>query len=285
MKSFRFTLIIILTILIFISSPSISQIKNEYKLKKFSIKLSDKGKWQLIGKKAMEKAGSLLDGRFFVQSNNNKLISIIETLWVTNSSDFPRPTQTFFNDYTFQSNENYKSCIERDDYIVFDVNIRGGKVNCFIVRQYNPDKEIFNPVSRITTRYNTNYGIRILKSFFNSSSLQLPNEMYRVDHLYFTPQGLYAYYEMVDIKSFNISLEEFIKQSIKKHKIFEEQLNVTPNFKLSFNNQVIDNNKKSLSEIDDNFEKLEKLKKLFDEGILTKEEFSKAKKRILDNLN
>ena len=130
MKSFRFTLIIILTILIFISSPSISQIKNEYKLKKFSIKLSDKGKWQLIGKKAMEKAGSLLDGRFFVQSNNNKLISIIETLWVTNSSDFPRPTQTFFNDYTFQSNENYKSCIERDDYIVFDVNNRGGKVNC-----------------------------------------------------------------------------------------------------------------------------------------------------------
>ena len=285
MKSFRFTLIITLTILIFISSPSISQIKNEYKLKKFSIKLSDKGKWQIIGKKALEKSGSLLDGRFFVQSNNNKLISIIETIWVTNSSDFPRPTQTFFNDYTFQSNENYKSCIERDDYIVFDVNIRGGKVNCFIVRQYNPDKEIFNPVSRITTRYNTNYGIRILKSFFNSSSLQLPNEMYRVDHLYFTPQGLYAYYEMVDIKSFNISLEEFIKQSIKKHKIFEEQLNVVPNFKLSFNDQVIDNNKKNFSEIDDNFEKLKKLKKLFDEGILTKEEFSKAKKRILENLN
>ena len=285
MKSFRFTLIIILTILIFISSPSISQIKNEYKLKKFSIKLSDKGKWQLIGKKAMEKAGSLLDGRFFVQSNNNKLISIIETIWVTNSSDFPRPTQTFFNDYTFQSNENYKSCIERDDYIVFDVNIRGGKVNCFIVRQYNPDKEIFNPVSRITTRYNTNYGIRILKSFFNSSSLQLPNEMYRVDHLYFTPQGLYAYYEMVNIESFNISLETFLNQSIKKHKIFEEQLNVVPNFKLSFNDQVIDNNKKNFSEIDDNFEKLKKLKKLFDEGILTKEEFSKAKKRILENLN
>ena len=285
MKSFRFTLIITLTILIFISSPSISQIKNEYKLKKFSIKLSDKGKWQIIGKKALEKSGSLLDGRFFVQSNNNKLISIIETIWVTNSSDFPRPTQTFFNDYTFQSNENYKSCIERDDYIVFDVNIRGGKVNCFIVRQYNPDKEIFNPVSRITTRYNTNYGIRILKSFFNSSSLQLPNEMYRVDHLYFTPQGLYAYYEMVNIESFNISLETFLNQSIKKHKIFEEQLNVVPNFKLSFNDQVIDNNKKNFSEIDDNFEKLKKLKKLFDEGILTKEEFSKAKNRILENLN
>ena len=109
--------------------------------------------------------------------------------------------------------------------------------------------------------------------------------MYRVDHLYFTPKGLYAYYEMVDIKSFNISLETFLKQSIKKHKIFEEQLNVSPNFKLSFNNQVIDNNEKNFSEIDDNFEKLEKLKKLFDEGILTKEEFSKVKKKILDNIN
>jgi hypothetical protein len=87
-----------------------------------------------------------------------------------------------------------------------------------------------------------------------------------------------------------VQIEEFANTSGKQYDILGSQISDPPYilgnyprielvFALSDN---IESTSKSGAQVDNKFEKLEKLKKLFDDGVLTKEEFEAEKKKILN---
>ena len=69
--------------------------------------------------------------------------------------------------------------------------------------------------------------------------------------------------------------------SSKFHKEFENMVNTKNKHKLSLESYFIDNEIEAKSD-DKILDQLNKLNKLFKSGVLTKEEFKKAKKKILD---
>ena len=78
-------------------------------------------------------------------------------------------------------------------------------------------------------------------------------------------------------------MSQFIKISAKRHKLFELEVQAKDNHKLDlnryFNSYKDDDKNKSNDEI---ISQLKKLNDLYNTGVLTKDEFKKAKGKILD---
>ena len=83
-----------------------------------------------------------------------------------------------------------------------------------------------------------------------------------------------------NFQEFKIYMDQFVKKSIKKHIIFEEKISTKDNHKLNFQEFNITNNEKNKQE--DISEQINSIRKLLDSGILTQEEFVKAKNKILN---
>ena len=80
-------------------------------------------------------------------------------------------------------------------------------------------------------------------------------------------------------------MEKWIKLSAKRHKLFENGVRAKPRHKLDLSKygvgEQVEEIKTTISSSDFT-EKLKELHELYKEGVLTKEEFEKAKKKILN---
>ena len=76
-------------------------------------------------------------------------------------------------------------------------------------------------------------------------------------------------------------MNKWVSMSSKFHKEFENMVNAKNQHKLSLESYLIDNEIKFKSD-DKILDQLNKLNELFKSGILTEEEFTKAKKKVLN---
>tara|TARA_B100001059_G_C17711179_1_gene515569 strand:- start:39 stop:269 length:231 start_codon:yes stop_codon:yes gene_type:complete len=74
-------------------------------------------------------------------------------------------------------------------------------------------------------------------------------------------------------------MDEFVSNQSLFHKFLEDKIKIKQRQKLDLSKNIIANNS-DLSKNNDTIDKLNKLNDLYKSGVLTEEEFKKAKKKI-----
>ena len=191
-------------------------------------------------------------------------------------------------------------CSSRPEFFYTKFIFKGASTNCFITRHIDPKKELYFPDDP-----NTNTAS--LKKYIKDNDLIVPITLLQSQSIYFSSRKDRAYSVSVAInpefygapKSINGSTNksEYHRGNIKKypkknkfminwtkemsneHKFLEKEMKANIDFKLDFSDLAL------ITKTDEDanlVEQIKNLNKLFKSGALTKEEFEKAKKKILN---
>ena len=209
--------------------------------------------------------------------------------------------------HRYYTKGKYDSCILRPEYYYTKLFIRGNSSNCFKIRHYSFDKEMNYPDDPDIPR--KTYAI---KKWIKDNNIIMPKILLNASHEYFAPvvrdRGPAVYYsinpelyggpkekffteETSEYHRLNIDkypkskkfIDEFTSLSAKRHKEFEIQWKAKEAHKLDLSEVIIPQNDTTLIDADkDIVKQIKDLKELYDSGALTKEEFDKAKKKLLN---
>jgi hypothetical protein len=270
--------------------------KDFYKFKKISIPLSKDGQWKLIGTKKASVHDIDLTWKYFAQLDGNDLSKLIEVLHITGSKYSPNEVANWFKNFTFQKN-GYKSCIPksgsgqsanlREKYYVYE-EVNSSVVNCFLTRNMNTDDEITNQLIKRNTSYvDTNSLANIVKEFIGNE-IKLPKIMLRSDHYFYSRNGLYAYFEMINPEVNGAPKTLFTPE--KENEYYPSNINAHPKKKDFYLNWIKIQAKKHL-EFENKLVKSQKyrldLAKYLGDGVIDDfNEKNKAEKiiKVADNL-
>ena len=190
---------------------------------------------------------------------------------------------------------------------------RGASFNCFKVRHFDPQKEVFSPDK--DTRTFTSFNQRDMRLWIRNDNIKLPPIMLASEHYFYAPpvgnwilainyiidpefyggpKTQFVSEEMSEYHRSNINnypnhkkyMDDWVKVAAKRHKKFEDEVGAKELHKLDLSEygvgEIVEETKTtnitSGSGISD---EIKELKKLYDEGVLTKEEFEKGKKKVL----
>ena len=198
-------------------------------------------------------------------------------------------------------NNKYDNCSLRPEYFYAKSIFKGASTNCFITRHIDLNKELYypdDPEDKNKAR---------IKKYINDNNLIIPFTFLQTESLYFSnlrdkaisvsasinpefygaSKSLYASEEKSEYHRNNIedhpTKKEFMLRWTKKmseeHQNLENQLGAKVGFKLNFSDIESASNQKETSGL---VEQLKKLNEMFKSGLLTKEEFEKAKKKLLN---
>ena len=197
--------------------------------------------------------------------------------------------------------DKYDGCYERPEYTLVKKFTKGNSHNCLVVNHIDPIKELYSPDDPEL------YIIRKeVRNYVKENNFKLPKSMLQSSHLYFSrvvsnylygasyfdnPQRLGApennfnteetseYHPLNIIKypKYKKYMDKFIEISSLRHMDFERIVKAKKRHKLKFTNI-----NSSTSQDDKILDQLKKLNTLYKDGVLTKEEFENAKKKILN---
>ena len=203
----------------------------------------------------------------------------------------------------------YDGCYPRSEYTVMKLNKIGSFFNCFIVRHYDVQKELYAPDDPEETNEHEKYMIKkynlemprielCAETYFYASSITenvlflsycINPETNGASKTEYTSEEASEYHpqnihKFPDKKKF---MEEFIKLSAQRHKAFEKAIKAKEKHKLDLSEygvgEIIEETKTTISSTSSGIVKeLKELSDLYKEGVLTKEEFEKAKKILLN---
>lgn len=203
---------------------------------------------------------------------------------------------------------DYDSCTLRPEYYYANLYLKGTSSNCLRIRHFDHDKELNRPDDPQHAG-----GIRpILRRWYEENDVEEPTILLSAIHEYFAPvvmdrgPGVYflinpeAYggpknkyfteetseYHRNNIDKnpeFKKFIDQFTSMSAKRHKEFEIQWKTKDRHKLDLSDIIL--NEKDIVSVESNTDvvkRLNDLKELLEAGVLTKEEFEKAKKKLLN---
>ena len=281
---------------------------NELRFKKLNIDLPPNGEWRHIKTYQNNVHGVAFKSYFLVQVNENKVSRLLEVLFVDTKGSYPTEANNFFNSLLYKPNRD-RGCVKRLQYYVFKLYKKGMSTNCFIVRNWEVNKELYKPPINNTQYIDMNYGPGIIRRYIEKNNIDLPAMMLRSEHYYYSRTKLFWVFRMVDPEinggfktkfntedtseyfPSNISkypdkkkyMDDWVKLASTRHKIFEKQLKIKPDHELDLEEygaiKVIE---KTITTSSSFTKELEKLNELYKSGALTKEEFEKAKKKLLN---
>jgi len=237
---------------------------------------------------------------------NNELMEMIEVYEGNLAGKWDHWINGWITDTIFKN--KYDGCYERPEYYLVEFYRRGATYNCLVVRHMDVFKELQNPDGphgRAAAAAYNNW----LK---NNPDVIIPGTMLESNHGYFSrPVGGIWYdfrhfinpkmidapinnshseegseYHRNNINNFpehRKSMEKWISISSEYHKIFENLVNAKSKHKLNLDNYIVKYEKNKKNNINNNMiEDLKNLNELYKSGALTKEEFEKAKKKLLN---
>tara|TARA_B100001989_G_C24512195_1_gene451077 strand:+ start:14 stop:943 length:930 start_codon:yes stop_codon:yes gene_type:complete len=278
--------------------------KIEYELildKKIKVDLSP-GKWELVEKEKWNY--NAFSGYYIsaIKLNQNKIEEAISLSYLGTQGKRHADVNTFIYELVFKN--KHDGCYKRPEYFNLSLYNKGATVNCMIVRHVDINKELYNPDDKELAYLDAN-----LIRYIEDNSIELPNIALRSAHIIFDrsiSQKYYALSHIINPEFFkgpmnkfmtendseyhplNISkypahkkfMNKFLSKSSLFHQDIENKLGVKNQKKLEISNYITEVPK---NEINDNtISQLKKLNELFKAGVLNKEEFEKAKKKILD---
>ena len=206
--------------------------------------------------------------------------------------------------------DKYDGCYKRGEYTVVKVKTKGAFINCMIVRHVDINKALYHPDDPQQNH------LAYFKWYIRKNNLAVPAIALCSSHYFYAPTVteillLYDYClnpethgagknkftteESSEYHPSNINqypdkkkyMEEFIKLAAQRHKSFEIGIRAKEHHKLDLSEygvgEIIEETKTtnitSGSGISD---EIKELKKLHEEGVLTDDEFEKAKKKVLN---
>ena len=209
--------------------------------------------------------------------------------------------------------DKYDGCYQRPEYYVFEFFAKGSSFNCFWVYHLDLYKELFDPDDPYRRGIYSQF-----KGWLRDNSVELPKVTLGHSHWYFSrltggkwfyivrnidpktigaPKNKYIKEDRSEYHPHNISqypkhkksMEKMISIGAERHKKFELEVGAKDHHKLELNNYInlvlnrqlnshSDNNIKS----NDILSQLKNLNELYKSGVLTKEEFKKAKDKVLN---
>ena len=278
--------------------------ENEIKFsKKFVLPLSE-GKWEVVDRYAFHYYFSF-KGNAIARLENNELMELIWVEKANLSGESMGFIDQAVNEIIFK--DKYDGCYERPEYYLVKVFSKGGTHNCLVVRHYDTKKELFTPDDPQST-------IGQIKKWLIEDSIIIPPIAFDSFHSYFSRLNRGEWYViqyMANPKIFNspkinyltedssefhkanidrfpehkLAMERFISISAKRHRNLENLFNAKEHHLLNLNKYILDNDIEDSSNKDvknNMIESLEKLNELYKSGVITKEEFKKAKDKILN---
>ena len=201
--------------------------------------------------------------------------------------------------------DEHDGCYERPEYTLMKRFKKGKVHNCIIVAHMDVEKELHRPDDA-----DSKWTSAILRKWIREKNMKVPKIMLGLVGYYYAPvvrDTFYAWTYSIDPEFFGASKNKFFSEerseyhpyninnfpdkkkfmndwiitSKKFHQLMELNLKAKKHHKLDFSEYNLEEITKTTS--DSNLtEDIKALKQLYDEGLLTKEEFEKAKKKILN---
>lgn len=233
---------------------------------------------------------------------NNEIIEIIEVYEGLLGGYYSGYVDPMITEIVFK--DKHDGCYERPEYFLLELYHKGNTHNCMIIRHFDVTKELNYPDSP-----NGKAAASAYNHWIKKNSLQHPKIMLESNHSYFSrltggrwyqvrrfmspkifnaPQSKYFTETTSEYHKSNISnypehqkiMNNWISLSSLFHKDFEIMSSSKKNHKLNLSKYITDSN--NYNSNDGVTNQLQKLNELYKSGALSKEEFTKAKKKILD---
>ena len=282
-------------------------VENEFRFNK-NIKFSlEPGKWKVIEKGGWSYANITVRFIAIALTKNNEVISVREFQEGKMSGIYQSAINASIHEYLYL--DKYDGCYKRTEYSLVKKYSRGNAANCLIVRHMDMNKTLYNPDDPSRKIELIHY-----RKWIDNNNIKIPDIMLSSLHAYFSRMaggnlytiGYYdnpkffggpknnfftedsSEYHPSNIKrypKFNDYMNNFIKISANRHANFENTISAKTHHRLDFSSIGIDNNKKikvKTLKNNDMIKQLNDLKKLLNEGVITQDEFTMAKKKILN---
>ena len=278
--------------------------QNRIKWKFMNYDLPD-GEWVYYNKYYFSVSTIQINCISFIQVKLKNLIGHYEICEINNGGKHANLLGMYLNQELKRG--KYDSCMLRPEYYYTKFWSKGMSMNCFKIRHYSFDKEMNYPDDPDMPR--KTYAI---KKWIKDNNIIMPKILINASHEYFAPvvrdSGPAVYYsinpelyggpkekffteETSEYHRLNIDkypkskkfIDEFTSLSAKRHKEFEIKWKAKKAHKLDLSEVIIPQNDTTLIDADNDIVKqIKDLKELYDSGALTKEEFDKAKKKLLN---
>ena len=278
--------------------------------KKYKFELPP-GEWTVADKYSYQQWGFLNKGYILLKLNNRKAEDIlmigenvIPAKWIGHVD--PWIIKAVFKD-------KYDGCYKRPEYYVFEFFSKGSSFNCFWVYHLDLYKELFDPEDPSRRGIYSQF-----KAWLRDNEVGLPKVTLGHSHWYFSrlTGGKWIYIvRNIDPKTIGAPKNKFIKEdrseyhphnineypehknsidkvvsfAVKRHKKFEIEVGAKKHHKLnlaSYMNVSSDKNSNLQTDSElktsDMLSQLRSLNELFESGVLSEEEFKKAKDRVLN---
>ena len=277
-------------------------IENQFVMnKKFQLNLPE-GKWTVVRSHGDNYYGLASKIYLLVRLENNLAVEYIEIAEMKTAGIFESLVNQAIYEALFKN--KYDGCYERPEYFVVKVYKKGSTHNCLVIDHSDVHKDFFTPDDREAS----NAGV---KKWIRDNNIQLPRVGLSSFHAYFSrlaagkwyllsygidpkilngPKNNFISEETSEYHKNNISnypdhqktMQKWVSISAQRHIEFEKLIKVIERHKLDLGN--LSPSKSQLSEnlSNDIIDQINKLNDLYKNGILTKDEFEKAKKKILN---
>ena len=264
------------------------------------------GKFKLVDRYQWSSWGITANAYWFAKFKGNVWDEEV-SLGLIGSTKYTAYLRQIYYEVWFKN--KYDGCYPRSEYTLMKVKKKGGFFNCFKVRHIDIKKELYHPddprdtsgayIKWYMKKHNlTHPAIAICAThwFFAASITEkvlgyshcLNPETHGASKNKFTTEETSEYHPQninnyPDKKKF---MENFIKLAAQQHKLFEIGIGAKEHHKMDLSEygvgEIIEETKTtnitSGSGISD---EIKELKKLHEEGVLTDDEFEKAKKKVL----
>ena len=302
----KIILLIYFTCLISIGSFSHATIIDNYFYitKKFKIKLSE-GNWFEV----RNELGDLGYGfkqqiKGIVRLENNEVMEMIEVYQGQLEGFYASVVDNAIYEMTFK--DKHQGCYERPEYFILEFFKKGRAHNCLMIGHWDIHKDLTNPEDPFGKANAAAYNYWI-----KSNSIVYPNIVLESQHSYFSRRASSNWYVMIyainpkalggpisnfrteetseynknNIDNFpdhKLVMEKWVSISAKRHLEFEKFTRAKKNHLLNLDSYINENISTDSSNITNLSEQLKKLNELYKSGVLTEEEFKKAKSKILN---
>jgi len=275
---------------------------NEFELnKRFKVKLSE-GKWIIVNSSQESYYGLFSKVYSLARLENNSVVEWIQIAEMKTAGIFESLVNQAIYEAIFKN--KYDGCYERPEYFTVKVYKKGSTHNCLVVDHSDVHKDFFSPDDPDNTNAE-------LKKWIKDNNIKLPKVGLVSFHSYFSRLAAGKWYLLsygIDPMILNAPNNKFISEetseyhknnilnypehksvmqrwvsiSAQRHFEFENMLKVIERLKLDLSvlSPSISKSRKNLSS--DILDKLNKLNDLYKSDVLTKDEFEKAKKKILN---
>ena len=283
-------------------------ISGEIKLNnKKSIYLPE-GNWEVYYRSTEHFAGMLFNVLSLGKIENNEIIEFVEIGYSNLAGMHIMYVDPAINEVIFEDKND--GCYDRSEYYILELYRNGSTHNCFIISHIDVNKELNNPDEKFNTGY-----LSPLKNFINNNDgAKLPNIMLQSIHSYFSrttggdwfllqylidpkkldaPKNNFFSEDTSEYHKYNIErypdhkkiMDKWISISAIRHQELEQLAKSKSIYRLNLDRYILNGTKNNISKkkIEKNLSnQLKDLNDLFKSGVLTKSEFEKAKKKILD---